>query len=278
MNILTNKLSALFLIAVLLTPVISFAQEKSTEAEDADQTEKFIASLAPTPILVSGSSNITCAQLRDMNLPGLGHMLDAWEFKIDSPPMGVNTFRLDGSDGGTVQNGPGNPNMSVTYNRTSSTTVSSWQIDAAPILALDRRISAVIIKGGNAGKNVYPYIPLASFDTGAFTTPGATQAISHISFCFERTLSPSAARVSVTGRVVANGHGVPRARVNLVDENGQTRSVVTSPFGHYRFDEVEVGQTYIISVFSKGHRFTSRLISINDELTDLDFVADDADK
>jgi hypothetical protein len=175
-------------------------------------------------------------------------MLDAWEFKIDSPPFGVNTYSLDGSGGGTVQNGPPNANMSVTYNRISNTTISSWQIDASPVLALDRKVSAVIVKGGSAG---------------------------HISFCFERTLAPSAATVSVMGRVIANGQSVPRARVNIVDENGQTRSVVTNSFGYYRFDEVEVGQTYIISVFSKGYQFTSRLISINDELTDLDFTADE---
>lgn len=275
MTLIYNRLIAAFLMVVVLTPVMSFGQEKSAEAEDSDQTETFMASLAPTPIFVSGSSNITCSQLRDMNVPGLGHMLDAWEFKIDSPPFGVNTYSLDGSGGGTLQNGPPNANMSVTYNRITNTTISSWQIDASPVLALDRKVSAVIVKGGSAGKNVYPYNPLATFDVGPFTTPNATQAISHISFCFERTLAPSAATVSVMGRVIANGQSVPRARVNIVDENGQTRSVVTNSFGYYRFDEVEVGQTYVISVFSKGYQFTSRLISINDELTDLDFTADE---
>ena len=170
---------------------------------------------------------------------------------------------------------PPNANMTVTYDRISSTTLGSWFISASPLSALDRRVSAVIIKGGSSGKNVYPYNPLATFDNGPFTTPGATQAISHISFCFERSLAPSAATVSVMGRVIANGQGVSRARVNIVDENGQTRSVVTSSFGYYRFEEVEVGQTYVISVFSKGYQFTSRLISINDELTDLDFIADE---
>jgi hypothetical protein len=275
MKFINNRLIAVVLLVVILTPVMTFGQEIGANAEDSKQTKTFIASLAPTPIFVSGSGNITCSQLRDMNLPGLEHMLDAWEFKIDSPPFGVNTFSLDGSGGGTVENGPPNANMSVTYNRISSTTISSWQIDASPVLALDRKVSAVIVKGGSDGKNVYPYNPLATFDVGPFTTPGATQAISHISFCFERTLAPSAATVSVMGRVIANGQGVPRARVNIVDENGQTRSVVTNSFGYYRFEEVEVGQTYIISVFSKGYRFTSRLISINDDLTDLDFTADE---
>lgn len=271
MNFINNKLCAVLLITVLLSPTTSFGQEKSGETDVPDTSPTIIEPLAPPPILVSGSSNVTCAQLRDMNIPGLGHMLDAWEFKIDDPPFGVNTYRLDGSDGGTVQNGPPNANMSVTYDRTSSTTVSSWQVSASPVTALDRRVAAVIIKGGNQGKNVYSYNPITTSDVGPFTTPGARQAISHVSFCFERSLAPSAATVQVSGRVIADGNAVSRARVNIVDENGQTRSVTTNSFGYYRFEEVEVGQTYIISVFSKGYQFTPRLISINDELSDLDF-------
>lgn len=273
MTSIINRFFTVFLAVVLLTPVTSLGQELSAKTEESDEALELIAPLAPTPIFVGGSSNITCAQLRDLNIPGLGQMLDAWEFKIDSPPSGVHTFRLDGSDGGTVQNGPANAYMSVTYNRTSSTTVSSWQIDASPVPALDRRVAAVIIKGGNQGKNVYSYNPITTSDVGPFTTPGASQAISHISFCFERSLAPSAATVQVTGRVIADGNAVSRARVNIVDENGQTRSVTTNSFGYYRFDEVEVGQTYIVSVFSKGYQFTPRLVSIHDELSDLDFIA-----
>lgn len=271
MSFINNKLSAVFLIAVLLSPITSFGQEKNGETDVPDTSPAFNEPFAPTPILVSGSSNVTCEQLRDMNIPGLGHMLDAWEFKIDNPHFGVNTYRLDGSDGGTVQSGPPNTSMSVTYDRISSTTLGSWQIDVSPASALDRRVAAVIVKGGSQGKNVYPYNPITTSDVGPFSTPGASQAISHVSFCFERSLAPSAATVSVSGRVVDGKQAVSRARVNIVDENGQTRSVVTNSFGYYRFDDVEVGQTYIISIFSKGYQFTPRLISINDELSDLDF-------
>lgn len=271
MSFINNKLSAVFLIAVLLSPITSFGQEKNGETDVPDTSPAFNEPFAPTPIHVSGSSNVTCEQLRDMNIPGLGHMLDAWEFKIDNPPFGVNTYRLDGSDGGTVQSGPPNTSMSVTYDRISSTTLGSWQIDVSPASALDRRVAAVIVKGGSQGKNVYPYNPITTSDVGPFSTPGASQAISHVSFCFERSLAPSAATVSVSGRVVDGKQAVSRARVNIVDENGQTRSVVTNSFGYYRFDDVEVGQTYIISIFSKGYQFTPRLISINDELSDLDF-------
>lgn len=271
MRSINNKLSAVFLIGVLSTPATFFGQVKM-ETGDLDQDSTFLAPLAPAPIFVAGASNTTCAELRDMNIAGLGQMLDAWEFKVDSPPFGVNTYRLDGSNGGTLQGGPPNANMSVTYDRVSNTTIGSWQINASSASALDRRVAAVIVKGGSQGKNVYSYNPVTTSDVGPFSTPGARQAISHVSFCFERSLAPSAATVSVSGRVVDGKQAISRARVNIVDENGQTRSVVTNSFGYYHFDDVEVGQTYIISVFSKGYQFTPRLISIQDELTDLDFA------
>lgn len=265
MNFMANKLSALLLIAVLLTPVMSFGQEKDAEAQGSDQNGTFVTSLAPTPIFVPG--NPDCADLNadDTTFP---QITGDWELKLDfASPNGSFPF-TNGS--GRVLIGPPNANLFLMV-ASSGSTMSAWSI--GPAAQIDRGISAVIVKGG-PNANVYSYTTLSSGDTGPFTTP-AGQEISHLTFCFEQVIGPSAATVSVSGRVIADGQSVPLARVNIVDEHGQTRSVVTNSFGYYRFDEVEVGQTYIISVFSKGHRFTSRLISINDELTDLDFVADE---
>lgn len=87
-------------------------------------------------------------------------------------------------------------------------------------------------------------------------------------------LAPSAANVSVSGRILtSNGHGVSRARVTMTDPDGVTRTAVTGSFGYYRFDEVEVGRTYVVSIGSKRYTFTPRVINVTDELIDLDFVA-----
>jgi hypothetical protein len=51
---------------------------------------------------------------------------------------------------------------------------------------------------------------------------------------------------------------------------------LTSSFGYYRFDEIEVGQTVVISVASKRHVFANptRILSVQDELAGIDFTAE----
>lgn len=83
----------------------------------------------------------------------------------------------------------------------------------------------------------------------------------------------SAAGVSVSGRVLSQGgRGVPRATVNLTDVNGISRSVVTSPFGFYRFDDVAAGQTYFLTVSSKQGEYQMRVLSVMEDLANVDLT------
>jgi hypothetical protein len=41
--------------------------------------------------------------------------------------------------------------------------------------------------------------------------------------------------------------------------------------GYYRFDEVEAGQTYLLSVSSKHYEFEPKVIFVIEDLTDVDF-------
>ena len=90
-------------------------------------------------------------------------------------------------------------------------------------------------------------------------------------------LAPTAAGVSVGGRIrTADGRTIPNVVVTLA--NASTGSIVfarSSSLGYYRFDDVEVGQTYILSVAAKQFAFepSFRVISVLDELTDEDFTA-----
>jgi Carboxypeptidase regulatory-like domain len=88
---------------------------------------------------------------------------------------------------------------------------------------------------------------------------------------------PSAPAVSVTvsGRVTTSaGRGVANARVTLTDPNGASRMILTSPFGYYRFTNVLTsGSMYTAAVASKKYTFTTRQISVLDNLTDTNFVA-----
>lgn len=97
------------------------------------------------------------------------------------------------------------------------------------------------------------------------------------SFVIARVLlPPTAANVSVEGRVLLEaGNGVRNATVILTEADGTQHTAVTGSFGYYRFDEIETGQTAVVSVHSKRFAFnpSSRVISVNDNVAGLDFIA-----
>lgn len=89
----------------------------------------------------------------------------------------------------------------------------------------------------------------------------------------ELTVSPTAASVSIGGRVVnENGRAVNNASVLLTDSAGNTRTARTSSFGYYRFDSVEVGHVYILNVNSKQYEMAPQVVSITDQITELDLT------
>jgi hypothetical protein len=90
------------------------------------------------------------------------------------------------------------------------------------------------------------------------------------------TAAPTAANVSIAGRVLtANGGGIRGAIVTLTDMNGNTLTGQTGTFGNYRFEGVEAGGTYVISIISKRFVFdqSSQLLTVNEDLADVNFIA-----
>ncbi len=88
--------------------------------------------------------------------------------------------------------------------------------------------------------------------------------------------TPTAAMVAVSGRVMtASGRGISKVRVRLTDAAGVTRPTMSSDFGYFRLDDIEVGQTYIISVQSKRYQFANptQVVVVSDEITGLNFNA-----
>jgi hypothetical protein len=89
--------------------------------------------------------------------------------------------------------------------------------------------------------------------------------------------APTAANVSVSGRIFdAFGNGIPKVRVSITGPNGISRTIATSPFGFYRFDDITAGETCVISVASKRYVFSQpvRIITVNDVMENVDFQAD----
>ena len=86
----------------------------------------------------------------------------------------------------------------------------------------------------------------------------------------------TAASATIQGRVIiGKGKGISRAQITLTDVEGNTRFAMPNAFGYYRFMDVAVGQTYILSIRSKSYQFRepTRVITVNEDLTDVDFVA-----
>lgn len=91
-----------------------------------------------------------------------------------------------------------------------------------------------------------------------------------------QTLQPTAANVSVGGRVLTNeGAGISRVSVTLTNSAGVSRSVTTNTFGYYNFDEVASGETYILTVNNKKYFFADspRVVNVQNDLKDVDFRA-----
>ncbi len=86
---------------------------------------------------------------------------------------------------------------------------------------------------------------------------------------------PTAASVSVNGRVLStNGSGLRNAQVTLTEANGTTHQMNTGSFGNYEFTGIEGGQTVTISVVSRRYSFNSQVVSLEENVTDLNFYAD----
>jgi len=134
-----------------------------------------------------------------------------------------------------------------------------------------RAIQTVIVKAGT-GANVYPYNPLSFADT-ALITPGGHE-FSHITFCFPDFV-PTAAKVSVTGRVTDDfGDGLPRTTLTILNTHtSESRTTASHSFGFYRFDDLEVGNIYVISVQNKKYSFESdtHTFVLNDATENMDF-------
>jgi hypothetical protein len=84
----------------------------------------------------------------------------------------------------------------------------------------------------------------------------------------------TASSVSVTGRVMSGRRGISNARVYLTNQNGETKSALSNSLGYYRFEDVQAGGTYILNVSSKRYNFQPRVITVNEEMTDVNLASE----
>ena len=82
-------------------------------------------------------------------------------------------------------------------------------------------------------------------------------------------------QAEINGRLLtAFGAGVPNSRVTLIDAAGQSRSILSDGFGVYRFGNLQIGQTYTVSVESRRNTFAPLTVSVTDQLVNVDMIAE----
>lgn len=88
----------------------------------------------------------------------------------------------------------------------------------------------------------------------------------------------TAANSAISGRVIAGKNGLSNVNVTLSGGSlPQPISIKTNSFGNYKFDNLPTGETYILTVSAKKYTFTTptKIVNLNDEVTDADFAAED---
>ncbi len=113
--------------------------------------------------------------------------------------------------------------------------------------------------------------------TGTFTftvkTTDADAMASAQQFTMQ-ILAPTAANVSISGRVLTpDGRGLRNAFVILTDASGNSRTVRTTAFGYYVFEDISAGHTYTFSIRSKHFQFAPRVVNVTEDLSEFDFTA-----
>ena len=89
----------------------------------------------------------------------------------------------------------------------------------------------------------------------------------------------TAATVSVGGSITDQyGQAIPRTAVTIFNSTTlETQRAYSNSFGNYHFDNLTVGDFYIISVANKKYTFTpdTRTFVLNDAIENLNFTATD---
>jgi len=259
----------LFFFSVALLCLVGISSfETMAQKSGNDFQTSFAPDASVQPVAISG--NVTCKQLKDSNDPKFAHIMTSASFKIDEQsPNGTFTFTTG------TQNGYKTELIGASEDSSRNLTIKSTG-SIVNSFSSQKLITAVIVKGGNEGSNVYPY-PSGTFMDTNLTTADTQNGISHVTFCFNDSINPTAAPAMVSGRIRdESGKPVARVLVTVINlSTGEYLQTQTDMSGRYRFENLPTGEDYLVRVYSRKYTFTSnnRVISLLEDLADFDFTA-----
>ncbi|MFL6375044.1 MAG: carboxypeptidase-like regulatory domain-containing protein [Pyrinomonadaceae bacterium] len=137
-------------------------------------------------------------------------------------------------------------------------------------------ITQSVIAGGGGGPSTGGTFALTGTIGQGIAGSGASGGTFAVQsgFWTSGPLGTSAATVGVSGRVLdAAGGPLRNVIVSISDSTGSVIVTRTNAFGYFSFDEVQSGQTYIVSIAARTHQFVPQVLNVNDSLTGLEFKA-----
>jgi len=92
---------------------------------------------------------------------------------------------------------------------------------------------------------------------------------------FVNILAPTASGVPVVGTVMsATGRPIANTRVTLTNSEGFMWFAISNPFGHFRFDDIPSGTTYVLNGSAKRFAFAPQTLSVTDQVTNVNLIAE----
>ncbi len=274
--------SRIIVFLMCVSAFAGFTLGQKTRRTSKIETASALAAPVPIPFPGAANANMTCADLNALHTAGppnvYAHITTDFELRHEDPPLvapgETSTFSTGGKwllTGGASVDLVNRVNVIGYVGGPGPTrNVFDWRST--------RLITAVIVRNP-AGSNVYLYNPGSRGgppDGIGLTTIDANE-IFYIAFCYELSGGTTAGDGSISGRVVNSyGVGIANARMTVTDAaTGETSTALTSPFGYYTIDNLEVGKFYLLRVAHKRYSFaeSSKTMTLNDSLVDIDFVA-----
>ncbi|MEJ7848723.1 MAG: carboxypeptidase-like regulatory domain-containing protein [Pyrinomonadaceae bacterium] len=86
-------------------------------------------------------------------------------------------------------------------------------------------------------------------------------------------LAPTAASVTLAGRVIIAGSGMSRIRITIQNlSTGAVQTAIPSSFGYYQFENLETG-VYLVTAASRSFQFSppSFTLDLTDNVSDANF-------
>ena len=117
----------------------------------------------------------------------------------------------------------------------------------------------------------------SSYGTGSTNGVAGYDLEENLTVDFGFYFPPTSSTVSLGGQALTyDGRAIYGTTVTIVGGNlTQPLSVKTNAFGYYKFDNLAVGETYVVSVKSKKYTFEtySRIVILQEDLSEFNFTA-----